>query len=321
MITVVIPFYQRRSGILAQALASIAAQQDCPLPVTVIVVDDQSPLPARQELVAQPAPAGLNLKVIEQANGGPGAARNAGLDAAPAETRYIAFLDSDDQWSPQHLASACLALDLGHDFYFADHYQLDAEVSAFERARRLDMSLHPAIGPAERRLHHYGGDMLEQIIRGNVVGTSTVVFRRAGREGLRFRPEYKSAGEDYLFWLDLNASGARIAFSREVEATYGHGVNVYSGVEWGSEAHMQRITFELRYRQAVLREFVSAPEQARFIRARIDELRLGFLQDLLHRLRHGKKTAPGLLPAYLRHDPALLWRAPWLLARSRLSKT
>ena len=36
MITVVIPYYQKAPGILARALASIAAQQDCPLPVRVI---------------------------------------------------------------------------------------------------------------------------------------------------------------------------------------------------------------------------------------------------------------------------------------------
>ena len=46
MICVVIPYYQREPGILRRALASIAAQRDCPLPIHVIVVDDASPAPA-----------------------------------------------------------------------------------------------------------------------------------------------------------------------------------------------------------------------------------------------------------------------------------
>ena len=95
MITVIIPYYQRTPGILAKALASIAAQQDSPLPVHVIVVDDASPVPAAAEIADIEGPP-YTLQVIVQPNGGPGAARNTGLDNAPKETKYIAFLDSDD---------------------------------------------------------------------------------------------------------------------------------------------------------------------------------------------------------------------------------
>ena len=41
-----------------------------------------------------------SVQVIVQPNGGPGSARNTGLDSAPPDTRYIAFLDSDDEWTP-----------------------------------------------------------------------------------------------------------------------------------------------------------------------------------------------------------------------------
>jgi glycosyltransferase involved in cell wall biosynthesis len=115
MITVVIPYFQRSPGILAKALASIAAQEGCPLPIQVIVVDDASPAPVAAELAgvgAMPHP----VRVITQANGGPGAARNTGLDHAPPGTRYLAFLDSDDEWMPDHLARAVAALECGYDF-------------------------------------------------------------------------------------------------------------------------------------------------------------------------------------------------------------
>ena len=63
MITVVIPYFQRSPGVLRRALASIAAQRDCPLPVHVIVVDDASPVPSGPEIEAAGAGA-YTLEVV-----------------------------------------------------------------------------------------------------------------------------------------------------------------------------------------------------------------------------------------------------------------
>ncbi|HZV67174.1 MAG TPA: hypothetical protein VFG03_19960 [Telluria sp.] len=48
-IAVIIPFYQRESGILLKAIASALAQVQV-VPPTIIVVDDASPVPAKVEL-------------------------------------------------------------------------------------------------------------------------------------------------------------------------------------------------------------------------------------------------------------------------------
>ena len=154
MITVVIPYYQREAGILAKALASIAAQQPAGMPVQVLVVDDASPVPAEPELEAL-GTFRNQVHVIRQPNGGPGAARNAGLDHAPAGTRYIAFLDSDDTWSTDHLARATAALGAGYSFYFADHVQLGATVGAFARAGRIQPGQHPQIPGGKQCLYGY----------------------------------------------------------------------------------------------------------------------------------------------------------------------
>ena len=50
MITVVIPYYQKKNDILARALASIKAQEPCGMAVHVVVVDDASPVPAKGEV-------------------------------------------------------------------------------------------------------------------------------------------------------------------------------------------------------------------------------------------------------------------------------
>ncbi|MBV8605265.1 MAG: glycosyltransferase family 2 protein [Pelomonas sp.] len=317
MIAVVIPFFQRQPGVLARALRSVAAQQGCALPLRVVVVDDASPVRARDELAS--APRGLEIQLIEQANAGPGGARNTALAALGADVDYVAYLDSDDEWSVDHLANACCALERGFDVYFANHLQLGAEVAAFERGGRLDLARHPALEAPAGPLHAFGGDMVEQIVCGNVIGTSTVVYRRAGRAGQRFRTEYRRAGEDYLFWLELASGGARFAFSTAIEARYGRGVNIFAGVEWGSPAFLERTVDELRYRRTTLAEFACSAAAAAEARAAIERLRLAHAGGLLHVLRHEPGAAPRALCRYLHVDPLGLLKMPWLLVRAGLS--
>ncbi len=81
---------------LAEALDSIFAQTW--RPVEVIVVDDGSTDGSAQIAAGY----GERLTCIRQANAGPAAARNHGLDAARGE--FIAFLDADDLWHEDKLA-------------------------------------------------------------------------------------------------------------------------------------------------------------------------------------------------------------------------
>lgn len=309
MITVVIPYFQRESGILSRALASIAAQQACPLPVHVIVVDDASPIPATQEL-AGIGKTPYTVQVVQQPNGGPGAARNTGLDHAPQGTRYIAFLDSDDEWTPDHLSRAVAALEAGFDFYFADHYQLGQETGAFSRAGRLQTREHPPLAGLLSGMHAYRGDMLDQIIRGNLIGTSTVVYSFTGFPLQRFRVEFTNAGEDYLFWMELVRGKARIAFSTQIEARYGRGVNIYAGSGWGSDQHLLRLHNELKYRITTTRLFALTSTQRAHIQTCVRDLRRSFARDLLHRLGHRKRLPWKVLKQHFMLDPWGMLRLP-----------
>lgn len=314
MITVVIPYFQRTPGVLAKALASIAAQQSCPVPIHVIVVDDASPAPAGPEVEgADPMP--HPVQVVTRPNGGPGAARNTGLENAPPGTRYLAFLDSDDEWTPDHLARAVGALGSGHDFYFADHYQLGQTTSAFARAGRIQPAQHPALPGLPPGLHAYQGDMLDQIIRGNLIGTSTVVYDFNVFAKQRFNVEFTNAGEDYLFWMQLVHKGARIAFSSQTEARYGKGVNVYSGSGWGSEQHLLRIHNELKYRITTAKLFPLSAAQQSYIKTCVHELRSAFIRDVLHRLAHRKKLPLQLLGRQFSIDPLTYGAFPLVLLK------
>ncbi|MBI3129757.1 MAG: glycosyltransferase [Acidobacteria bacterium] len=114
-VSVIVPTY-RRPEALARALESIR-QQTLP-PLEVIVVDDGGG--QAEPVVAAAALAGLPVHLIELEHPrGQGAARNRGL--AQARGRWIAYLDDDDLWRPDHLARLTVALSgSGHRVGYAD---------------------------------------------------------------------------------------------------------------------------------------------------------------------------------------------------------
>lgn len=300
-VAVIIPYYQRQEGILRKAVASALAQRGAHR-LTIIVVDDASPVPARAELAALLAQEPERIVIIERPNAGPAAARNTGLRALPADTGFVAFLDSDDEWIPEHLERALAALGQGNDFYFSDHYQLNQTVSAFHRAGRIDPAQHPALAGADQ-LHAYRGDMFDQILSGNIIGTSTVVYRHAPLATLRFREEFVYAGEDYLFWLELSQRTSRIAFSARCECAYGAGVNIFSGSGWGSKTSLLRLHHEMKFQRALSRLFELSAPQRRANLASVRRLRRSFVADLLHRVLHRQEVSASLLGRHCRVDP------------------
>lgn len=312
MIAVVIPYFQREPGILVNALQSVFASAGVD-DVYVIVVDDESPVPAASELAAM-GNTRFPVKLIQQPNAGPGGARNTGLENLPANVDYVAFLDSDDTWSPQHLQNALVALKAGYDVYFCDHVQLGTETSAFRRAGRIDPAEHSTI--ADRTdLHAYQGDMFNQIITGNIIGTSTVAFDSRKFDDLRFRSDLTSAGEDYLFWLELAHRGARFAFGATPAVFYGKGVNVYAGAVWGTEGHARRIVHEMTYRKALSSLYQLNAQQSKIVKGAIRHLSEAFIADCLHRAAHRKPIEWKLVLTMLRMEPRIAFTAIQVVAR------
>lgn len=320
-IAVVIPYFQRQPGVLRKALASIANQQL--LPAEVIVVDDSSPVPARDEVAAvhQQWPQ-LNVRVVEQPNGGPAAARNKGLDSVSAGCDYVAFLDSDDEWHPPHLLHAAEALEAGNDFYFSDFFRLDQSKTVFEQSVVFNKDEHPVL-PGPYPVAQYRANMTEQILKANVIGTSTVVYRFRKFAALRFREEFVNAGEDFLFWLQLSTLTDAYAFGTTPEVTYGRGVNIYAGSGWGTEKSMDRLHYETKLALALPRLFKLDATQAERNRAKLLELRHTMLKDIAHRLSHRKTINQPLLRRHLKMDPALPLYLPsfiWQKIAGRLGK-
>lgn len=119
LVSVVIPAYNR-ADLLARALRSVRAQA-YPV-IETIVVDDGSTDSTPQVVRAFEGSGTMRivyLRHAERRNGG--AARNSGILAARGD--YIAFLDSDDEWLPDHLARKLeFARTTGADGVFGSFY-------------------------------------------------------------------------------------------------------------------------------------------------------------------------------------------------------
>ena len=104
LVTTIIPVYNR-AKMVERAIKSVVSQTY--RPIEIIVVDDGSTdnTPEKlQQLKSQVS----ELKIIQQTNLGPGAARQAGLNTARGD--YIQYLDSDDVLLPNKFADQIQAL-------------------------------------------------------------------------------------------------------------------------------------------------------------------------------------------------------------------
>lgn len=99
LVSIIIPTYNR-AEILTKSIQSVLSQTFGDF--ELIVVDDGS-TDNTYELIKDLDP---RIKIIRQQNQGVSAARNNGLKVS--QGKYIAFLDSDDEWDPFYL-EACIS--------------------------------------------------------------------------------------------------------------------------------------------------------------------------------------------------------------------
>ncbi len=180
-VSVVIPLFNKASYI-ADTLRSVIGQSL--LPREILVIDDGSSddSAAIVRSLADPL-----VRLIEQGNAGPGPARNRGI--ADAKGEWIAFLDADDLWLPDHLAE--LALLTARDpavAFLATSYREVGEHSAASSPPDL-----AAVGPR---------DFFALPVDGRNICSSSLAVRT---EILRASGGFGAAmpGEDVDLWIRL----------------------------------------------------------------------------------------------------------------------
>lgn len=202
LVSVIIPAYRAAESIAA-TLDSVLAQtfQD----YEVIVVNDGSP--DSSDLERALGPYRERITYLRQENQGPGGARNTGIRMARG--RYVALLDSDDVWDPEHVAAqlAVLEADPTIDMVYADA----RIIGDVPEAGRTVMESCPSSGAVT----------FERLVtRQCTVHICVSVCRRETllRAGL-FDPAFRGT-EDIDMWMRIARQGGRIAYQRRVLGSY-----------------------------------------------------------------------------------------------------
>ena len=304
-IIVIIPYFQREAGLLSQCVRSVM-DQNTGADLLVIVVDDESPVPAAQELAGIVPGGKARLRMIRQPNAGPGAARNTGLDHAPPGTRFVAFLDSDDQWAGPFLSDAMSALEQGYDLFFGNSARAGQPDTRFDWWTAKGLNLRAAdhrLIDAAREIYEYEGDFFDLLVRrSSIVGPTTLAYRFDRFPDVRFDPTIFN-GQDRLFKLTLGQNLNRVAFSPKVYAYEGEGVNIFDKSQWGSEGSLRFLSSYIRLAKTILAQIRLNPEQRTFVQGQLSESRRSFAASILHLLRRRMPVDWPRVRATLREDP------------------
>jgi GT2 family glycosyltransferase len=192
-VSVIIPLYNKARWV-RRSLDSIAAQRLGDF--EVIVVDDGSTDGGGEIVASYPD---RRFRLVRQANGGPGAARNRGI--AEARGELIAFLDADDEWLPDFLSHNVSVLESAGPRVAAavcGYYEFPANVSRERLWRRRGVQE----GVFRAAPHTRPGDLVHLLAYMNpwaTIARKKVLWRHGGFFG-RERCLY---GEDAFLWLKV----------------------------------------------------------------------------------------------------------------------
>lgn len=225
-VTVVMPSYNR-SSLITRALDSVRNQSV--LPHEILVVDDASTDDTVSQVEAWRDRTGFPVRIERLAkNGGVAAARNRAMELAT--TRYISFLDSDDEHLPETLSLLVSALEEspGAVVAFGDA----CKVSPVKRiphamfGAKVDITtIADPIGQPEQgrfKLH----DPKSTFLQASLIATCSACFIRDDALAVGGMPVGYKMGSDWLFWLRLAQRGDFIFVREDVSLVHRHPDNL-----------------------------------------------------------------------------------------------
>jgi glycosyltransferase involved in cell wall biosynthesis len=196
-VSVIIPAYNA-GEFVGQAVASALASRGVAL--EVIVIDDGS----SDQTWAVLEGFGDAIRKVRQDRGGPYRARN--LGAALARGGWLAFLDADDEWSPEKLARQLELADDRTGLIYTDRLN-------FGDIRHVKERQSDAVTLWE-------GDVFEPLLLQNFITLSSVLIRRDWFERLGgFSVEHQGV-QDWDLWLRYAAEGGLVRLCREPLTRY-----------------------------------------------------------------------------------------------------
>jgi glycosyltransferase involved in cell wall biosynthesis len=198
-VSVIMPSYNT-AHLIAGSLDSVLQQTFSDF--EIIVVNDGSP--DTEELESVLAPYMSRIVYIKQENKRASGARNTAIGKARGE--FLAFLDSDDIWLPDHLTS---------------QMQLFEEDPALDLVYCNSLAVGDPTRPHEfmsRCPSHGAATFLALVVERCQIPISTVVARKSALVRAGLFDESLARCDDYDMWLRAAFHGAKIGYTRKVQA-------------------------------------------------------------------------------------------------------
>jgi len=211
-ISVVIPTRDRCVAI-RRALTSVLSQTQTPF--EIIVVDDGSsddtPSVVRREFPT--------VRYVRQDHAGVSASRNHGVGISSGE--WIAFLDSDDEWTPRKIERQLQALahEPDYDFCHTDEIWI-------RNGRRVN--------PMKKHAK-YGGNIFERCLPLCAISPSSVLVRRSLLDSVGGFDEAFPVCEDYELWLRICSRIPVLFVDEPLVVKYGGHDDQLSRAHWGMD--------------------------------------------------------------------------------------
>lgn len=258
-VSIIIPSYNT-APLIAACLDSVFAQtfQD----FEAIVVNDGSPDTTELEKVLQPYLDRNSDRIvyIRQANKRAAGARNTAIARARGE--FLAFLDSDDTWLPNHLESQMkqFEADPALCLVYAN------AVFAGDRTRHVEfMERCPSAGEA---------GFEAQVVERCQIPVSTVVARKATVLKAGGFDESLGRCDDYNMWLRTAFYGGKVGYSRQVQARLADGRPGSLGL---SRAKMAEAYWSIL--EKADKDLPLNPAQRKLVRDRAAQIRAQYLLE------------------------------------------
>lgn len=218
-VSVVMPVYATERYLPA-AVRSVLAQTF--MDFELLVLDDESPgdVPVVLRTFDDP-----RIRYLRHQNGGPAYTRNQGV--LHSRGRYVAFLDSDDEWLPGKLEKQVALLDARLDV----HVVYTQRQTMDEQGRTV-----PGFRP---RLHE--GFILNELYVDNFICMSSSMVRREVFDAVGLIDESLRMSEDFDFWLRVACAHRFAAIDEPLVRYRTHGGQVSHDVE-----RRVRVVWEIR---------------------------------------------------------------------------
>ncbi len=218
-ISVIIPNFNREA-LVGETISNVLVQT---LPPHEIIVVDDGSTDNSVEIIRS---FGSKIKLIQQTNQGPGAARNAGLRLASGD--FIQFQDSDDLFSCNKLETQTELLEQsGADIAFSPWAKLRIEGRSVSFENHV---LQQKMPPAKLSLPCWW-------LRGWSTVFQSLLFRRSFLKQVGWYRTDLLTAEDMEFFFRLLTSSPRVAFSAQPLTLYRvHSVNKITQDEGSSKA-------------------------------------------------------------------------------------